>query len=84
MLHIEMGKFASVARYCRICKLCSLTQIKSEYHFFMMSYVSLLKDKIFGNIHWPSLQKIVIIMSCKFKSHMFKLSMFIRDALHIA
>jgi len=81
MLENEMGRFASVARDCRICKLCSLNQIESEYHFLLCCPMyRCLRTKYFGNIHWPSLHKFVSIMSCKTKSHMLKLSMFIRDA----
>jgi len=65
MLEIEMGRFASVARDCRICKLCSLNQIESEYHFLLRCPMyRCLRTKYFGNIHWPSLQKCVSVMSC--------------------
>ena len=84
MLDIKMGRFASVARDCRICKVCSLNQIESEYHFILCCPMyRCLRTKYFGNVHWPSLQKFVSIMFCKTKSHMLKLSMFIREVFKI-
>jgi len=82
MLDIEMGSFASVARDCRICKMRSLNQIESEYHFLLCCPMyRCLRTKYVGNIHWPSLQKMLV--SCPVKPKvtiMFKLSMFIIDS----
>jgi len=67
-----------------VCKLCSLNQIESKYHFpLCCSIYRCLKTKYFANLHWPSLQKCVRIMSCRTKRHMLKLYMCIRDALEV-
>ena len=81
-LEIESGRFQNIPRENRLCKLCQQGVVESEFHFLLCcNQYHTLRDKYFGNMSWPTINKFNNIMSCKIKSKLLNTSKFIKEAM---
>jgi len=67
-LEIESGRFHIIPRENKLCKLCQQGVVESELHCLLCcNHYHTLRDKYFGNMSWPTIDKYNNIMSYKIR-----------------
>jgi len=81
-LEIESGRFHNIPRENRLCKLCQQGVVESEFHFLLCcNRYHTLRDKYFGNMSWPTINKFNNIMSYKIRSKLLNTSTYIKESV---